>query len=54
MLYSARLRSKYPDLIFFDSIHASTAILDGLTYYDLGEIINEIINVDLYRSTTIG
>jgi len=45
--YAAKLRSKYFNLTFFDSIHASIAILNNLTYIDLDETIREIISKEL-------
>ncbi len=40
---AAKLRMKYTQLSFFDSIHAATALTDDLEYYDLDEVIRDII-----------
>ncbi len=39
---SSRLRQKYPQLTFFDSIHAAVALSRDLTYYDLDEEIRKV------------
>ena len=44
---ASNLRSRYPELSFFDSIHASIAILNGLLYYDLDKVIKEIVEAEL-------
>ena len=45
--YAAELRSKYPELTFFDSLHASVAILNNLTYADLDEVVRDVISSEL-------
>ncbi len=47
LVYAAELRMRHPDLTFFDSIHASVAILNKLTYYDLDEVVGEVVAVEL-------
>ena len=42
--YATELRIKYPELTFFDSLHASITLLNDLTYYDLDETIKSIVN----------
>ncbi len=41
---AARLRSKYPELTFFDSIHAAIAIMDNYEYADLDPVIVKIFS----------
>ena len=45
--YAAELRSKYPELTFFDSLHASVAILNNLMYADLDEVVREVVSSEL-------
>ncbi len=40
---AAELRVKYSQLSFFDSIHAATALVNDLEYYDLDEVIKNIV-----------
>ena len=47
MAYAAELRAKYPQLTFFDSLHASVAILENLVYYDLDETVKGVIDSEL-------
>ena len=47
LAYAAELRIRYPSLTFFDSIHASVAILNKLTYYDLDEAVREVVASEL-------
>ncbi len=47
VMYAAELRLKHPVLTFFDSIHASVAILNSLTYYDLDKTIRNVIDKEL-------
>lgn len=49
IMYSAKLRTKYTDLSFFDSIHASIAILDNLIYYDLDDVVKKIVDQETSR-----
>jgi len=46
-LYAAELRSKYPELTFFDSLHASVAILNNLMYADLDEVVRKVVSSEL-------
>jgi len=48
--YAAELRGRYPQLSFFDSIHAAIAIDNKLTYYDLDEVVRSIILRELEDS----
>ncbi len=41
---AARLRSKYSELTFFDSIHAAIAIMDNYHYSDLDPVVAEIVS----------
>lgn len=43
LAYAAELRLKYPELGFFDSIHAAISILENLTYRDLDETVSKIV-----------
>ena len=43
LVYATELRIRYPELTFFDSIHAATAIINNLTYYDFDQTIKNII-----------
>ena len=45
--YAAKLRVKYPELTFFDSIHASIAICNDLVYIDLDKLLKDIISKEL-------
>jgi len=45
--YAAELRSRYPELTFFDSLHASVAILNNLMYADLDEVVRKVISSEL-------
>ena len=45
--YAAELRSKYSELTFFDSLHASVAILNNLMYADLDEVVREVVSSEL-------
>lgn len=47
--YAAELMGRYPELTFFDSIHASITIDNGLTYYDLDEVIRRVIIKELEK-----
>ncbi len=49
IMYASELRMKYHELTFFDSLHASIALLYNLTYYDLDEVIKEVINSEKSR-----
>ncbi len=40
---AAKLRMKYPQLSFFDSIHTATALANDLDYHDLDEVIRDVI-----------
>lgn len=40
---AAELRSRYPELGFFDSLHAAVAVEEGLEYGDLDEIVKRIV-----------
>ncbi len=40
---SAELRKRYKELTFFDSLHASIAIVDRLEYLDLDPVIREVV-----------
>jgi len=42
-VYVARLRTKYHELTYFDSLHASIAMLNKLVYYDLDDVIKRVI-----------
>ena len=42
--YAAKLRVKYRELTFFDSLHAATAILNNLIYHDLDDIVRKVIS----------
>ncbi|RLG74619.1 MAG: hypothetical protein DRO12_06615 [Thermoprotei archaeon] len=53
IIYATDLRTRYSELTFFDSIHASIAILDNLTYYDLDETIKNIIDIEVKRKSNI-
>lgn len=44
IIYASELRMEYHKLTFFDSLHASIALLHNLTYYDLDEVIKEVIS----------
>ena len=50
IMYAAELRIKYPELTFFDSIHASLAILNNLVYYDLDKTVKKIVDAELESS----
>ncbi len=41
--YASELRSRYPELSFFDSIHASTSIIDKLVYMGLDSVVKKVI-----------
>ena len=43
LIYAAELRTRYPELTFFDSIHAAVAIVNSLAYYDLDPPIKEVV-----------
>ena len=45
--YATELRARHPQLTFFDSIHASIAIIENLIYYDLDETVKDVINSEL-------
>jgi len=47
--YAAELRGRHPQLSFFDSLHAAIAINNKLTYYDLDEVVRDIILRELER-----
>ena len=47
VIYATKLRRKYSELSFFDSIHASITILDNLIYYDLDNVVKRIIRSEL-------
>lgn len=47
LAYAAELRAKYSELTFFDSIHAAVAIINDLTYYDLDQVIRDVIAAEL-------
>lgn len=47
VVYATELRMKYPELTFFDSIHASIAINNRLIYHDLDEVLSSIIRREL-------
>ncbi len=47
--YAAELQSKYSELTFFDSIHASIALTDKLVYYDLDTTVKKIIEYEKKR-----
>jgi len=47
IIYATELRTKYSELTFFDSIHASIAIFNNLTYCDLDKTIRDIIDAEL-------
>jgi len=49
LAYATELRVRYPELTFFDSIHASIAIRNSLLYYDLDEVLRNIIDRELSR-----
>ncbi len=40
---AAVLRGKYPELGFFDSLHAALAIEEGLEYGDLDETVRNVV-----------
>ena len=40
---SSYLRGKYDGLTFFDSLHASISIIEGLIYYDLDGVIKRVV-----------
>ncbi len=44
--YALELQSKYPELSFFDSIHASISIIDRLAYMGLDNIIKRVIEAE--------
>lgn len=43
VIYASMLRTKHPMLTFFDSLHASIALLNNLTYQDLDVVIKKVI-----------
>ena len=47
LAYAAELRTRYPGLTFFDSIHAAVTITHRLTYYDLDETVRSTIANEL-------
>ncbi len=49
LAYATELRVRYPELTFFDSIHASIAIRNSLLYYDLDEVLRNVIDRELSR-----
>jgi len=49
LIYATELRTRYPSLTFFDSIHAAITIINNLTYYDLDQTIREIVANELRR-----
>lgn len=40
---AAELRSKYPELGFFDSLHAAVALEEGLEYGDLDGVVRSVV-----------
>ena len=48
--YATQLRTKYRELSFFDSFHASTAILNNLKYYDLDPVVKKIVDREAGRT----
>ncbi len=50
LIYATKLRTKYSELTFFNSIHTAIAIINSLTYYDLDPLIREIILNELRRA----
>jgi len=49
IIYAAKLRMRYTELGFFDSLHASIAIKNNLIYYDLDEVLNSIVRREMER-----
>ncbi len=41
--YASELRSRYRELSFFDSIHASISIIDRLVYMGLDSIVRKVV-----------
>jgi len=48
--YAAQLRTKYPELSFFDSLHTSIAILNKLKYYDLDPTVKKVVDKETGRT----
>jgi len=42
--YATQLRIKYRELSFFDSLHASIAILNKLKYHDLDPVVKNVVD----------
>ena len=40
---AAKLRSRHPELSFFDSLHAAIALIEDLVYYDLDDVIRGVV-----------
>ncbi|MEM1516929.1 MAG: PIN domain-containing protein [Thermofilum sp.] len=40
---AANLRERYPELTFFDSLHAAVALSNKLEYRDLDEIVRRVV-----------
>lgn len=40
---AAKLRSKYQQLSFFDSLHAAVTLTEDLVYYDLDDVIRSVV-----------
>ncbi|MGC9107638.1 MAG: type II toxin-antitoxin system VapC family toxin [Infirmifilum sp.] len=40
---AARLRTRYPELSFFDSIHAALTLENDLAYYDLDDVVLHVV-----------
>ena len=47
VIYAMELMAKYEKLTFFDSIHASIAILNNLVYYDLNDVVKTVVNEEV-------
>jgi predicted nucleic acid-binding protein len=44
---AADLRSRHRELTFFDSMHAAVAIANDLVYYDLDEVVKDVVSREL-------